>query len=122
MSIKNKTRKTLRLDKSYTATTRFVQNENGDIEQRTTLYEHETGSQRQPIYQTKHCRVQVTKESLLMYFKFNRKRLPTFAISGCVYDETNLITDFIESEPGSKAIMIADKELNKAAEREEDSL
>lgn len=118
-SIKNKRKsKNIRLDKSYKAITRFIQNEKGDIEQNTILYDESNGSQRQPIFQTKHCKVQVTKTSLLFDFKFNRKRLPTHAIESHVYDETNMITDFITSETGARAIDMAEKEILKAeAER-----
>lgn len=108
----NKTkRKTVKIGKSYNACTKFVQNEQGDIEQKTVLYEQETGSQIQPIFQTKHCKVQVTKGGLLLRFKFDRRRQTMDSIEGCVYDETNLVTDFLQSEAGVRAIATAEKEL-----------
>ncbi len=114
----NKTKKkSIRLDKSYAASTRFIVNETGNVEQKTTLYEESTGSQRQTVFNAKHCKLQVTKGGLLISFKFDRRKMPTSAISGCIYDETNLITDFIESEVGSRAIDNAEKEIDKELKR-----
>gem|GEM_PF-2350516 len=106
-------RKTVNIGKSYNACTKFVQNENGDIEQKTVLYEQSTGSQIQPVFQTKHCKVQVTKGGLLMRFKFDRRRMSMDSIETCVYNETNMITDFLQSETGVRAVSIAEKELEK---------
>ena len=112
--IQNKrSRKTINLNKPYRAVTRFIQNEQGNLEQNTVLYEDNNGSQKQPVFQTKHCKVQVTKTSLLLDFKFPRKKLPTHAIEAYVYDETNMITDFISSDVGQKAIDTAEKEILK---------
>ena len=113
MITNKRSRKTINLQKSYRAKTKFVQNEQGDIEQNTVLYEEGTGSQKQPIFQTKHCKVKVTRSSLLFDFKFDRRRLPMYKVEAYVYDETNMITDFITSDLGAKAIDTADNELKK---------
>ncbi len=114
MQLINKTANELALNKSYTATTRFVMNEEGNIEQRTVLYEHETGSQLQPVFQTKHCKVQITRGGLLLRFKFSRRKMPLIEIEDCVNEETELIIDFLTSEAGQRAVELAEENLAAA--------
>lgn len=113
----NKTANQLALNKSYSATTRFCMNEDGNIEQRTVLYEHETGSQLQPVFQTKHCKVQITSGGLLIRFKFSRRNMSLDIAEDYTNEESELIFDFLRSEAGQRAIELAEQEILKLATR-----
>ena len=117
MKFINKTANELALNKSYSATTRFCMNEDGNIEQRTVLYEHETGSQLQPVFQTKHCKVQITRGGLLLRFKFSRRNMSLDIAEDYTNEESELIFDFLRSEAGQRAIELAEQEILKLATR-----
>ena len=117
MKFINKTANQLALNKSYSATTRFCMNEDGNIEQRTVLYEHETGSQLQPVFQTKHCKVQITRGGLLLRFKFSRRNMSLDIAEDYTNEESELIFDFLRSEAGQRAIELAEQEILELATR-----
>lgn len=117
MKFINKTANELALNKSYSATTRFCMNEDGNIEQRTVLYEHETGSQLQPVFQTKHCKVQITSGGLLIRFKFSRRNMSLDIAEDYTNEESELIFDFLRSEAGQRAIELAEQEILELANR-----
>lgn len=117
MKLINKKNESITLNKSYSATTRFCMNEDGNIEQRTVLYEHETGSQLQPVFQTKHCKVQITSGGLLLRFKFSRRNMSLDIAEDYTNEESELIFDFLRSEAGQRAIELAEQEILKLATR-----
>lgn len=107
-------RKTVDLRKSYNAKTRFVEREDGSVEQVTVMYDEKTGRQRRCIFETRHGKVQVTRGGLLIGFNFDRRRLDAAEMESYVYNETNEMTDFLASDCGERAVSKAAAELEKA--------
>ncbi len=106
--------KTIELNKSYNAHTRFIMNEQGNVEQQTILYEQSNGSQKQPVYSTKHCTVKVTRGGLIVSFYFDRRRMTAQSIESSVNSETSLVNGFITSDTGQRAIDEAEREILRA--------
>ena len=103
--------KTIELGKNYKATTRYFIGSNGSIEQQTTVYDAKTGTLVQTVFQTKHCKVKVTKGGLLVHYKFNRRRMRPREISQAMKSEMPVINAFINSTVGLFTIENAEMDL-----------
>ena len=115
MKLINNTANELALNRSYSAKTRFSINSEGNIEQRTVLYGRETGSQLQPVFRTRHCKVQIGREGLFLRFRFPRKQMSPLEMEDCVCREAEIISDFLSSAEGEQAISNAECLLMKIA-------
>lgn len=103
--------KTIKIGKNYKATTRYYIGSNGSIEQQTTVYEPKTGTHVQPVFQTKHCKVQVTKGGLIVRFKFSRRQKKLCDITKLMTQEQAVVKAFLNSKVGYYAIETAETEL-----------
>ena len=103
--------KTIELGKNYKATTRYFIGSNGSIEQQTTVYDAKTGTFVQTVYQTKHCKVKVTRGGLLVHFKFSRRRMRPAEITRAMKQELPIVSAFINSRVGLFTIENAELDL-----------
>ena len=108
MEVINKTGKTLNLNKSYSAKTRFSIDEDGRVNQQTVLYE-ENGSQKKLIFKTEHGELAITRKSAIMKFTFDRFLLKPKDIGAYGQKELKEMIAFLRSEIGQITVMTAEK-------------
>ncbi len=103
MKIVNKTGKMINLNKSYTAKTRFILDQDGRLVQQTVLYD-ETGRQKRVIITTPHGELALTRKSAIFKLTFDRRKNKPGDMDLPAFSELEEMFDFFCSGFGQMAI------------------
>ena len=103
MQLTNKTIKNVDLGKSYLSKTKFVINQDGNVEQQTVLYK-DKGCKKRVIYTTRHGELAITRKSAIFKFIFDRHQFSPEEMETTAVVEMMEIIDYLLSGWGRLAI------------------